>query len=191
MAEQIIPVGFSKITYNLGGTGAPLGAQVTMGVNNAGFALPTAVATAARLAFVNRILPDISNTIQLISVRAKNGPNDVGAFAEIPGAAGGGATAAAASPAVSILVRKHTASGGRKARGRLFMPGIVETIVDPSGIITAANVTTFQTDWSNYLADMIAAGFTPCILHTDTAPNDVNSMNVENVVATQRRRQRR
>lgn len=99
--------------------------------------------------------------------------------------------ASSVTPNVALLVRKRTALGGRKNRGRFFIPWSVrEDQVDEGGIIAAADVTTAQNAVTTTLSTLQTANLPMVILHqADSAvPPLVTSLTVDALVATQRRR---
>lgn len=97
-------------------------------------------------------------------------------------------------PNNALLIRKQTGVGGRRNRGRMYLPGIVaESGVDSTG--TISGLAGLQTIASAWLGDIVAvAGITQMVLlHSVGAstPTNVNELVVDGVVATQRRRLRR
>lgn len=108
------------------------------------------------------------------------------------GALGGSAIA----QNTAVLVRKNTGLGGRRNRGRMFLPGVTVSFVAANGTITAANVTTLQTavNLLHSPALFAASNVDAMALFHETPPTTptiVNSLDVQNLVATQRRRLRR
>lgn len=192
MAELIIPVGYAKLNYVLTGVGLNNAAQVTMGVNPPDSMSASDIADAAWTAYSDNILPDINDDIGLTELIVKKGPNNTGEYFVKTGNVAGGATGTGVSPAVSMLIQKRSASGGRANRGRVFQPGVPSTAQNFQGEILSANLTTFQTDWDNYLADMNTALLPVVLLHTEVGltPTAVTAFVVQGTLATQRRRQR-
>jgi hypothetical protein len=107
------------------------------------------------------------------------------------GLAGGGGPAGV-SANNAVICRKQTGRGGRKGRGRMYLPGgfLQETDVDLAGIITSSVVTSMNGKLATALSNMRTADLTPMLLHTlDTdAPDEITSMSVVPLVGTQRRR---
>jgi|SRR5687767_9892867 len=97
----------------------------------------------------------------------------------------------------AVLVRKQSALGGRRNRGRMFLPSgyVLDTEVTELGGLAGARQTTLQ-GLSNGFLTAIEAGVTydrMVILH-ETAPSTptvVTSLSVQSLGATQRRRMRR
>lgn len=96
------------------------------------------------------------------------------------------------------LVKKSTALGGRRNRGRMFFPGVHEIDVSNIGELSGAAVTARQTQVSKLEAGgsiVTAFGFivTPVLLHQSgsSTPTGITGLTVQKTVATQRRRLRR
>lgn len=102
----------------------------------------------------------------------------------------------------ALLVAKNTELGGRKNRGRFFLPGVLnEGAVNNIGVIDPGVVSAFQIQATQMKNDMLLGG-TPdgvkcpmVILHnagagTTPPPTPVVSLSVSSVIATQRRRLR-
>lgn len=104
-------------------------------------------------------------------------------------------TGGAMPPNASILIRKNTAAGGRRNRGRLFVPPIYppETNVSPSGIIADPQLDNIQLWWSNFFGALVTAGLVPVILHSQPpfTPTPITGYVAQDLIATQRRRMRR
>lgn len=132
-----------------------------------------------------------SQSVTASSVKVKLGPGDTGPAAQ-RGMIKIGTLGTAGSPAVAVLVQKNTLLGGRKGRGRMFLPGTAEADCDPSGVLAAANRTQIQTAWNSFLDKMDVEGLPLVLLHSDqTPPSVLESFTVSSTVATQRRRVRR
>lgn len=96
-------------------------------------------------------------------------------------------------PNVSILLTKRTSRGGRKGRGRTFLPAgwVPETNVDQAGNIEPGWVTDIQSQWESFRVDCIGANVALSLLHADGSPGDpLISFTCQPLVATQRRRLR-
>lgn len=192
MAEQIIPEGFAKCTITFGGDAVNFPAAITFGVSNEGDATPLTIAGVVLAAYDDHILPDLSEDLTCVKILTKNGPNDVGPFAEVDDGNAGGASSVCVPPQVSLLVKKLTAAGGRKNRGRLYQPGIPRSATNDRGEVLTANLATFVTDWGSFLSSIETAGHPMVLLHESSlTPTPVTSLSPEVTLATQRRRQRR
>jgi hypothetical protein len=93
----------------------------------------------------------------------------------------------------SLLIKKQTTLGGRKGRGRMFVPpfGVQEVEVDASGFIGSTILGINQGYWSSFLTDLGSDDLDPYLFHSDaTAPSLITGLSIESQVATQRRRMR-
>lgn len=188
-----IPIGFAQINYHFTGEGAPTGADITIGVQT-GFG-PTAeevaedAATAWGTADMAALYVD---ALTMSKVTVKMGPNATGEFHERSVDFPGTGTGAAVPPNTAALIRKNTALGGRKGRGRLYFPGIPEASVDSGGELLEVLRAGFDTRWEDWSTFMIAAGWVPVLLHGDeTTPTPLTALSCSVTSATQRRRLRR
>jgi hypothetical protein len=133
-----------------------------------------------------------SSQITATSLLVKLGPNDTGASVVEPISFGGAGASAQSAPNVAMLVQKGTNLGGRKGRGRLFIPGVPEASVDPSGIIAAGTITALNAVLGDFITDLQTNDVPMVLLHSDsTTPTPVTSLNINATAATQRRRLRR
>lgn len=189
---------FGQVNFKFIGIGAPTGAECTLGfelIDQPDFS-PEAAATAFRDIFVATLLQGMSDFVALSEVRVKYGPNATGPEGGITTSNQGTLAAQSATPNTTWLIRKGTAGGGRRARGRMYLPGIPENNVDSGGNIDATFRNAMQTQANEFLADCIAGGLAPMVLHAPgkslvPAPTAITTLAVQPVVATQRRRLRR
>jgi hypothetical protein len=105
------------------------------------------------------------------------------------GAGTGGRGGAAATPQVSFLIRKRTGFAGRKFRGRMYVPCVLEADVDDVGLVSG----TAQSLLATFAAAVQGPGTSHIdqmvLLHSDsTAPTPIVDFTIEKMVATQRRR---
>lgn len=103
----------------------------------------------------------------------------------------------------ALLVRKRTASAGRRATGRMFVPSalVPEAIVGNNGEIGSAALAGFQTRIDSFYDALTdeATGLEPALWHslggssgTEVLPGDpITALVVDPKIATQRRRMRR
>jgi hypothetical protein len=98
-------------------------------------------------------------------------------------------------PNSAFLVRKNTLFGGRHGRGRMFLPPIfaAETAVDSVGALSGATITALQTQMTAMVGTFAGANYNMYLLHnvSEIPPYAVDTLIVQPVVATQRRRLRR
>jgi hypothetical protein len=92
----------------------------------------------------------------------------------------------------AILLQKQTASGGRRNRGRLFVPPIVAGLTtDTNGQLLAGDVTNLEDGFNNMLPDFVTANVEAVIHHSDGGPGTViTGFAGSQLLATQRKRMR-
>lgn len=97
-----------------------------------------------------------------------------------------------ASPQVSTLIQKLTGFAGKQARGRMYVPGLNRDEISVTGTIGSTRLSQLQTAADQFLIDLTTNGCPMVLLHTSPAvpPTVVTSLNVDDLVATQRRRLR-
>lgn len=102
------------------------------------------------------------------------------------------------SAAVSLLLTKRTAVGGRRGKGRMFLCPPPNTQVNADGTVAAGFLATARTKAAAFLAGIVALDPTvQPVVHTRASgglPSGntlITSMTIEGEVATQRKRQRR
>lgn len=191
---MIIPAGYAQVNIKMGGAALPLGAQVTFGVENPLGQVANSIASSVIAAFNSNNVPGfISTGVQFVSVLVKRGPNATGEQQDLPWGVPGERAGAVCPPNVAFLVRKQTQLGGRKGRGRMFFPGVIDTDVDGAGIVVPAVAAGLLDDLGNAFADLVNDSLSPMLLHGDgaTQPTLITSLFVDPRVATQRRRLRR
>jgi len=104
----------------------------------------------------------------------------------------GGTAHTAATPNVAFLFKKTTSLGGRKQRGRMYLPGVSEQDVDEMGIVVESKLTELASNMGSWIAAVEAAHFGPTLLHNGTtAPTSLSGIVIESLAATQRRRMRK
>lgn len=155
-------------------------------------------------AWDNELKSRTDSSLQLRAILVRQGPNTgefPGETVEVAVGTNGG-TAFESSPVnCALLVRKTSLFGGRHNRGRTYWPGLVaDTDVSDVGVIGSAQVTAIQTDMDQFLAAVIngntstTQAIDPVILHDEnspaTGPTTIQSLVVQNIIATQRRRVR-
>lgn len=109
----------------------------------------------------------------------------------------------------AILVKKNTGLGGRHYRGRLYQPiyGVLESNIDNTGRIGAADVTSLQGRYNTFRTALDTNDLDPYLLHypfVETPVEDppvfidefpdptlITTFTVQDIIATQRRRLRR
>lgn len=189
---MIIPVGYGQINLFFTGSAAPRGAQITFGIENVLAGTAADVAAVVGTTWASDVNPDLATTITFSGCKCKLGPNDTGDEALIPFAVAGTASSQNYSPQVAGLVTKLTSLGGRKGRGRLFVPGLTEGDTDGDGKFNSGTLGDWQTKFDTFLDDLTSADTPMVLLHNDaTAPTTVTALVVNQLFASQRRRIRK
>jgi hypothetical protein len=113
-----------------------------------------------------------------------------------------GTLASPAPPQIAMVVRKTSSLVGRRNRGRFYVPAMLtDSAIDDAGVLIPATVTSMQALFNTFLTGLAApataleAQLALAIVHTPpkngTAtppPNRVQSLAVQALTATQRRR---
>ncbi len=199
---QILPAGFGEVLHSLILSGDPEPMAITYGVAFDAAAPADAQDTVEDLhaAAASTLLSIVhsSYTLQQTELRfvvGELGPVQI-AITVNPIQAGG--TAAPLPQNSAALVHKRSTTAGRRNRGRFYLPGLGEGAVDGTGRINATDLAFQQNLVNNFLAGVRAAGsiLDMVILHSSgisaaPAPTTVQTLNVDPVIATQRRRLRR
>lgn len=121
--------------------------------------------------------------------------NTAGGLLSGVGALSGVGTSAVAPPPnnCSWLLQKRTARGGRKGRGRSYLPPVQldETNVSSTGVVGIATRNAFQTRVNLFRTDALANSLELVLLHSGAeAPDALTSLIVDSRIATQRTRLR-
>lgn len=195
-----IPVGFAQINFRLGSNqGGAWEAEVTTGVDISGNAgtLASMLDQACDI-FELRIVPQLTSDVQFRGGLMKWGPDETGPSGEDVRLAVGGVGTPGLPPNVAWLIRKQTALGGRRGRGRWYIPGVPEAAADSNGALASASATAMNVAVGNFLTDMVAGALEPVVLHDgpavsgspEPAPTPITGLVCATHVATQRRRLR-
>jgi len=94
----------------------------------------------------------------------------------------------------AVLVRKVTGEGGRRNRGRMFIPGISEEAVDATGAIAGTPLSNWNSAFDDIQTTLVGlATVDNLVLLHDSAPHTptvITDLVVQPKIATQRRRLR-
>lgn len=108
--------------------------------------------------------------------------------------AGGAGSGDPLPPNVTYLMRKNTASGGRRNRGRMYIPAVPEANSNGGGDLTPTAATNFAADCTSFLEKMAADDLTLTLFRQNAADEflmtAITSLVGEGRLATQRRRLR-
>src|SRR6185503_11782061 len=177
-------------------------AYITFGVDPADtdpMLIAGAINTAASTA--GSLMSIMDSNVTLRSVRVSlgtDGSEDV--VGVLTGTTVGGVSKTTLPPNCAMLVHKLTGRGGRRGRGRMFIPWCVdEGVCDEAGIITPAAVTPIQSALTAFRVALNSGGNPMVILHepsqpgvahpsTPGAPNVVTALVADPLISTQRRR---
>lgn len=128
----------------------------------------------------------------------QDGPTTVEISTATPDTGIGAATTL--PPNSAYLVRKRTDLGGRRGRGRMYLPCVAEGAVDNVGNVSSGTVAAIQTaldEWHEHLTALVGGRlYPPVVLHrsegigTEPAPTPVTRFTIDSKIATQRRRLR-
>jgi hypothetical protein len=190
------PPGFGDVSIKLQHVLMPRPAYVTFGVDPVDTD-PILVADAIRLAWLasgslnSKMDASVTASEYIVRLGTDGGEDVIGS---VTSTTGGGVTQTSTTPNVAALVHKRTARGGRRGRGRMFLPWFLSTSqCDEAGVITPAIVSALQTAAAVFNGELTTRGTPMVVLHNTGktsmgAPDRVTSMQVSGLVATQRRR---
>lgn len=191
-----IPPGFAEIWTQLNVVGDQEAMYFSLGVD-------LAVGVSATQSAADTLINAVRNAIDnIVSNLYTLGPGHVifgndGGDVRIDGSSAPVAGAAAGEPLpqnCAVLFRKNTAAGGRRNRGRFYVPGPPEASVDKAGLLSGAYMTTCQAAGTAILNDVTGtAEAEGLVLFHDTAPftpTAITALEPQSRIATQRRRLR-
>lgn len=175
----IVPPGFGLAAFEMTGAVGTQPYITTMGLT-LGLGEDTAVdlANAAFDVYAQNIVPEMSNALRLSRVTlfvGDDGPS--GSVDSVRPSVVGAATASHPPTALSAIARKGTADLGRRGRGRMFIPGILnESDVQQDGSVAASAISSTQAALDGFLDDLVTGGTAspplgPVLLHS-AAPAD-------------------
>lgn len=192
----IIPDGFAQVAIPIQHTLLARQAITTFGIDLSGFAgTDPQAADAVMTCWINFVQPVMdSNTTAgpaILTVGVTGGENIVvSGILDSTGAD----SQSSAPPSVAVLVNKITARGGRRGRGRMFVPWAVNTAdVNEAGLIATAAVNNLEAAFGDFRTCLSVSDVDMVLLHNDGisdpgAPNAVTQVQVEALIGSQRRR---
>lgn len=196
-----VPVGYGQATIRiqLAGDLEPMSTGIGFGVPDVNsFTQVDADALAASLASPLKAIMQAGYQVTNVNLFVGLTIGDISLDSNV-GNGPGTASGAPLPQNTSILVRKSGLLAGRKHRGRMYIPGVREANVNEVGLIDSTERTRIQ-GHVDALFDALenpVGGFNwlgAYILHSygdATEPTAITAMQVDPVVATQRRRLRR
>lgn len=198
----IIPPGFSHVVIELRLENDNEPIVTTIGVDNNG-ATGTQIPDLVYQAFDATFMGLISDEYWLERCTAYIGQDGTSPLVVdgLLGPSQGVGTGAPLPQNCAVLVRKRTDLGGRRGRGRMYLPGIAEGQVEANGDIGSVFVDAWQGQADSFY-DILTGGGSqaatpPVVLHRsegigpEPLPTPIQSFTVESSIATQRRRLRK
>lgn len=193
----IIPPGYGQVNFKIRLTGDQQDMMTTMG-----FAFDEIV-----VADLQGIIDDLSETFLPYWVAGIgsaysyvgcdayiNFGGDRLVFSSVAGAGPGTGGANSVPQNCAYLVKKITAAGGRTGRGRMYVPGVPDAVVENNGAISSATLSGMNGSLPTWLSNMNGVtGIDQCVLlHSlvGDVPNDIIGLQLDPFIATQRRRLR-
>lgn len=201
----VVPQDFASVVQTFIWTGDPEPMAITYGVGIDTGSPPASVTDLAedlRDAFDTAMLPSIDGILSMGQTEVSwqdSAPPTPPLIGVAAGGGSGGGTAGSVLPQNSaFLVHKRTALGGRGGRGRLYVPGVDESVCSDLGAITSTWQNTFNTALAAWLTAIVGiVGVTNMVLFHDDGgayaaetPYQVVSLTLDPNIATQRRRLR-
>lgn len=154
--------------------------------------------------FNNRFTAILDNEVEALQPTCRLGDGSTTPFEAVAsGAIGtGGSTASTLPPQNAVLLKKNTGVGGKKNRGRTYLPFFVDAAhVSESGKLDSTAITAAQTACNNFLSDLHSGPgdlvIANKVFNVPLPPHHVTAINtgpavtsyvVEVLLATQRRR---
>jgi len=193
-----IPTGFTQANFRWSVAGDPEFMVCTLGLfDSLGETDPTTIASrvgtawdACDLTTASEMAAGWSAGTVLVTYQSTTGPVTI----EAGTAVGGTGTAGTLPNNCAVLVRKFTSTGGRRGRGRIYLPPayLLETTVNQVGTIDPAEVSSIQLLVDDLLFQLSQQDFLPRLFHEDGGvPATITQMLVQPKLATQRKRMRR
>jgi hypothetical protein len=202
-----IETNLALITQSLLRSDMSRAAQLTFAFHTSGTpGVPLAlfVVNAFQTAFNARIAPAIDSNVTIEQPFVRLGDGSATPYEELATGASivGGNAGTYAPPNVACLCKKVTGSGGKKNRGRTYIPFILPvTAVSENGTVDPGTATALNTRLANFMSDMVAST-SPMVIANKTYNQPlpphyvtaitygptVSSWSVEPLIATQRRR---
>jgi hypothetical protein len=197
-----IPVGFGHVVHSLRLTGDPEPMAVTFGVELQPDVplFPNGLAENLHQQFGSAWATTLGNPYTLVQTEIRYPLGDQGGFG-LGVFVGDIAMVNAGSflpQNCAFLVHKRTGLGGRRHRGRLYLPGVNEALVDDKGLMSStalSGVNAAALAWLNGVKSLEAVE-NMVVLHTKPigpavfAPTPITTLNLDPVLGTQRRRLR-
>lgn len=196
----VIPIGYGEVGVQFKHSADPDPWYITFGVDLTEVGGDyTGAFSNIQMAVTGNLLPEVSSDVAMSGIRMTIGQDGdpLTVFVPLSGYNGTGSTDVLPQNCAA-LVTKITALGGRKGKGRLYMPGCLpEAQVNQIGGLSNTLHTDLGTAFDGFHADLAdGPTATPMVLlHNNYGvetpdPTPVTGLSVSNTIATQRRRLR-
>lgn len=190
---SVIPSGYAELSWHFTFDGTTHESITTMGVNTSDV-VTILDANDVMTTFADQFSDVIGSAVDLVRAIVRVGTDDdplvIESTQDLIHMAGGDTL----PPQCSFLVRKLTAFGGKKNRGRMYIPGANDNLVDTAGKLSDAGLTALQGAASGLKTDLLDLSWISdlVVLHSAgvALPTVITSLIAENEIATQRRRLR-
>lgn len=188
-----IPAGFGQMSVVHIGGGIVGEAIWTLGFDNNAGDSPQEIADNMKVNFAALDYGDLlSSQVTCSAIRVKLGPDETGPSAEATNIIVGTVGGEPAPANCATLVHKTTLLGGRKGRGRMYLPGMATNALGDDSEIDGAHQTLVEAFVLGLSSVMVLASLPAHLLHSDsTSPTAIEALVVDPKLATQRRRMRR
>lgn len=200
MPSTIIPPGFAQVFFRFTCTGDNEEMLTSLGVRTVGSPPdPQDLADEMVGSWLDAFpASDLANTYVFRGSRVYIGQDGDPLVAESTVATAGTGSNASLPNNCAILVQKRSLLGGRRNRGRMFIPAgyLPEIGVDQAGVIAGGTLGTLQGNINDLLANIVSTGVLvdqAVILHSSapSAPTPITTLTVASKIGTQRTRMRR
>lgn len=192
----IIPPGYANVSVEFWLDNYPRPAACTFGLEiEGGVGDPVAFANDVQAVWTDNFGANTDANVTVRDTRVTIGQDGTDPIVGISTVQTRGSVSSREStaPALALMVTKNTTLGGRRNRGRFFIPwAIADQSVAENGAITPSTVSSWQGLATAFLADLesLDGSGGMVILHsTEGNPTFVNSLAVNPTIRTQRRRQ--
>jgi len=163
-----IPSGFGLAQFIFEGAGAgPGGCMVTLALDHPFDESPTVLAEEVSEAFAANMIGGLCDEVTHSTTRLRIGTPLGEVVVEVAGGGPGGQSVPCMPPSVALPFVKFSAFGGRANRGRWFLPGVPEEVVDSAGFIDSAARDDYTGNSIAFVAALAVDDFVPVILHSD------------------------
>jgi len=190
------PPGFADCSYEIRQLGLTRPAYLTFGVDPVDTD-PAIIAGSLQSAFLasGSMKSILDSSATLTAVRVSLGTDGTADLVTVLSTSqAGGMVGVTTPPNVAVLVHKSTSRGGRRGRGRMYLPWCAQaTQIDEAGQVNATLLTTLNAAMLAWKVALTAANCPLVLLHGPgktgiPAPDPVTSLSCDRLAATQRRR---